>query len=286
MKNVKTDLIYDIGMNNGDDTAYYLYRGFRVVAVEADPKLVLIAKQRFANEISAKRLIILNIGITEQPGNLPFWVCETHSQWSSFDRSIASRNGSPHRSISVECHRFRTIIEEYGIPFYIKIDIEGNDYLCIEDLYGIELPTYISIEGGLDCLESLRDLGYERFKCISQFHYLPLEIPPSKEERYYLQMQRYMKSRSITLRVLKKIGLRQWLSKQMSRTRCRGDWVFPMGSSGPFGEELLGEWQSFEEMRKTYTYFKTLKANGDQGLFWQDEDYSFWTDIHAKKDGN
>ena len=29
------DLIYDVGMNNGDDTAYYLHKGFRVVAVEA-----------------------------------------------------------------------------------------------------------------------------------------------------------------------------------------------------------------------------------------------------------
>ena len=29
-------LAYDIGMHNGDDTAYYLAKGFRVVAVEAD----------------------------------------------------------------------------------------------------------------------------------------------------------------------------------------------------------------------------------------------------------
>jgi hypothetical protein len=30
-------LIYDVGMNNGDDTAYYLRRGFRVVAIEPNP---------------------------------------------------------------------------------------------------------------------------------------------------------------------------------------------------------------------------------------------------------
>jgi len=41
------NLIYDIGMNNGDDTAYYLQRGFRVIAVEANPALVSQAIQRF-----------------------------------------------------------------------------------------------------------------------------------------------------------------------------------------------------------------------------------------------
>ncbi len=34
------DLVYDIGMNNGDDTAYYLSLGFRTVAIEANPELV------------------------------------------------------------------------------------------------------------------------------------------------------------------------------------------------------------------------------------------------------
>ena len=33
-------LIYDVGMHNGDDTAYYLRRGFRVVAIEPNPALV------------------------------------------------------------------------------------------------------------------------------------------------------------------------------------------------------------------------------------------------------
>jgi 16S rRNA A1518/A1519 N6-dimethyltransferase RsmA/KsgA/DIM1 with predicted DNA glycosylase/AP lyase activity len=44
---VHQDLIYDVGMNNGDDTAYYLRRGFRVVAIEADTRLVRCAAERF-----------------------------------------------------------------------------------------------------------------------------------------------------------------------------------------------------------------------------------------------
>ena len=33
------DLIYDIGQHTGEDTAFYLGKGFRVVAVEANPTL-------------------------------------------------------------------------------------------------------------------------------------------------------------------------------------------------------------------------------------------------------
>ena len=31
------DLIFDVGCNNGDDTDFYLRKGFRVVAIDADP---------------------------------------------------------------------------------------------------------------------------------------------------------------------------------------------------------------------------------------------------------
>jgi len=38
-------LIFDIGFNNGDDTAHDLERGFSVVAVEANPLLVVTYTQ-------------------------------------------------------------------------------------------------------------------------------------------------------------------------------------------------------------------------------------------------
>ncbi len=39
-------LVFDAGMNNGDDTAYYLFRGFDVVAIEANPALCARARRR------------------------------------------------------------------------------------------------------------------------------------------------------------------------------------------------------------------------------------------------
>src|SRR5262245_6208551 len=63
---VHQDLIYDVGMNNGDDTAYYLRRGFRVVAIEADTRLAKYAGERFGTQISSGQLRILNIGIAAE----------------------------------------------------------------------------------------------------------------------------------------------------------------------------------------------------------------------------
>ena len=40
-------LVFDIGANNGDDAAEYLKRGWKVVAVEANPSLCADLRARF-----------------------------------------------------------------------------------------------------------------------------------------------------------------------------------------------------------------------------------------------
>ncbi len=255
-------LIYDVGMNNGDDAAYYLHRGYRVIAVEANPKLVEVAKERFRSEIAAGRLIIKNVGIAETEGDLPFWVCETHSEWSSFHRRIASRDESPHYQITVPCIRFRSVLQEHGAPHYLKIDIEGHDILCLKDLTAETAPEYISVEASqIELLDLLYGLGYDHFKCISQFHFLPLEVPPSSAQIRYEQYVRENKS--------------------LNEFRAWNGWEFSWGSSGPFGEDLPGKWLTFDEMKQTYAHFQMLQRNDEVTPFWNEKGYSFWSDFHA-----
>jgi FkbM family methyltransferase len=147
-------LVYDVGMNNGDDTAYYLRLGYRVVAVEANPVLVAQVSGRFAKEVAADDLTILNIGISDQEGELPFWICDGVSEWSSFDKSIASRDGVAHHQIVITCRRFDSILKEFGVPYYLKLDIEGNEIYCLRDLAPPNLPRYVSFEKTLKAIES------------------------------------------------------------------------------------------------------------------------------------
>jgi FkbM family methyltransferase len=162
-------LIYDVGMYDGADTAYYLYRGYSVVAIEASPILAAKAQQRFARAIQQGRLTILNIGISEKSGTTTFWVNQDNDEWSAFDRERASRENTTCYPVSVECVPFAKILGEYGVPYYLKMDIEGNDIWCIRALDPHDLPRFVSVEfHNLECLCHLYALGYRGFKIVNQ----------------------------------------------------------------------------------------------------------------------
>src|ERR1019366_6379367 len=52
------DLIYDVGMHKGEDSDFYLQKGFRVIGFEADPDLIEHCRNRFSREIEQGRLTI------------------------------------------------------------------------------------------------------------------------------------------------------------------------------------------------------------------------------------
>jgi FkbM family methyltransferase len=285
------DLIYDVGMNNGDDTAYYLHRGYRVVAIDADPQACEKARLRFQDDVNRGRLTIVNVGIAAEPGNWDFWICEPHSEWSSFDRRIASRDGSPHHGIQVPCRTFDSILSTYGVPYYLKADIEGHDLQCVDGLRtASSRPKYVSVEiDDIDAsLRTMTDLGYTSFKCISQFTFVPLQLPPTAAQERAQFWHWVLTQRSLPLRVIRKaVGRpgRRWLDSQYTRTRRHDGWVFNSGSSGPFGEDTLGTWLTAEQVRDAYHHYSRLRDQGKSSIFWNAAGYSLWADLHARRDG-
>jgi Methyltransferase FkbM domain len=77
-----------------------------------------------------------------------------------------------HHAIPVDCISIMDIVDEFGVPDYMKIDIEGNDRICIAGLTKAAAPPYISIEmdhtPGDEDIQRLADLGYRGFKVICQ----------------------------------------------------------------------------------------------------------------------
>ncbi len=53
-------IIYDFGMNNGDDLPYYLEKGTQVVGVEANRSLCDLVRERYSEEIRSGQLVIEN----------------------------------------------------------------------------------------------------------------------------------------------------------------------------------------------------------------------------------
>src|ERR1019366_7696782 len=164
------NLIFDVGMNDGKDAAYYLYRGFDVVAVEANPALCAIATERFSEAVGLGRLHIENVAVGMDRGKLPFYV-SSKDIWSSFDYSAATKEDSTCTTIEVTCARAADLFAKYGVPYYLKIDIEGADGYCLDDLDADCLPKYVSFECGPEAPEEvqrLSSLGFKRFKLINQ----------------------------------------------------------------------------------------------------------------------
>lgn len=283
------DLIYDIGMHNGDDTAYYLARGFRVVAVEADPTLAAAARRRFESEIQSGRLVVLNVGVAAESVAAVFWINEVESHFNSFSSEAVARFGHPNHSVVIECKRLDEIIAEFGIPHFMKIDIEGNDIICCEQLGSLTKPNFISVEmSQMNLLTRLRDLGYDRFKLIDQLSLRPV---PAGDPSPYLQFLRWLhrganhrrQDRSLLLkicravparmlRVLDSTGEKRWGRSQPFVSRHLPEWNFKPGSSGTFGDDLPGEWLGWEDIARIWE--RDLHAHEKMGR-------EFWCDLHA-----
>jgi FkbM family methyltransferase len=273
-------LIYDIGMHNGDDTAYYLSKGYHVIAIDASPDLVAKANKRFSNEINNNKLSILNLGIGAEEGSMDFYLNKKNSVWNSFDKEIGERGGAGFDVIKVKTDSLDHVMNNYGVPYYMKIDIEGNDIFCLISLTDCtEKPAYISVEvNGEELIHKLHELGYTKFKIIDQFKFLPLEIPVFREFAMYKKHYAFKHSMNFFIRVARKLigkNIDKYYEKQ---NRKLFDYDHPEGSSGPFAEHLPGTWSDYGGILKVYRFYKQKFESSNRFV-----GYNFWIDIHATK---
>jgi len=236
-------LIMDIGVHQGEDTEFYLKKGFRVVGVEAHPELIASAKERLDCYVDGGRLVLVNAAISAHAGPVTFFASESRSVWGTTSQEWAERNqrlGSRSTKMTVAGVRAETLLEEYGIPYYMKVDIEGADMLCLEALQRFrDRPAFVSFESTktswsrlLSEFALLRELGYTRFKVVQQEDVVRQACPfPAREGAYAAHR-------------------------------------FELGASGMFGEEAPGDWMTEHEALSVYgKIFNRYRLFGDDGLF-------------------
>jgi len=243
-----------------------MHRGYRVVGIECSPIMAAQLRDRFKDEIADGRFVLLEVGVAAENGEMEFWVSEQH-EWSSFDRTIASRNGKAHHAVPVATRRFADIVGEHGVAHFCKIDIEGNDHFCLLGMTPETAPDYISIEmshrRGDEDIELLSGLGYTRFKIVSQV----TRAPPYRLTTwlgYSLPAGRSARVRNAVKRLfgIPKVG----------------EWTFARGSSGVMGPETAGGWHNKEWALKRWRFLHDVdKKFSMRGL-------GEWFDIHATKD--
>ncbi len=274
------DLIYDVGMHKGEDTDYYLKKGFRVVAFEANPALVASCRNRFSDDIKNGKLSIVEGAIVEQlpdksqPASIKFYQNKQKSIWGTVDSAWAQRNevvdGTTNEIIEVPVVNFSDCLKEHGIPYYMKIDIEGMDSVCLKALMNSQQkPDYISIESEKVSFDKLLEefnllvkLDYSKFKAVQQ---------------KYISRQR---------------------EPNPSREGCHVGYRFQNGSSGLFGSDLPFEWKEYDQIIEEYkSIFVQYELFGDYGKFSKYSPVKFllkvigkitqkpipgWYDTHAK----
>jgi FkbM family methyltransferase len=240
------NLIYDVGMHKGQDTDFYLKKGFNVIAFEANPENIDFCKRRFAQAIEEKRLTIVEGAIVEDAARnrqetVRFYLNKNHSFWGSTCDDWAYRNevmGTTNEMIEIGAVDFGQTIEQYGIPNYLKADIVGSETICLRALLAFEnKPDYLSIRSEKVIFSRLEDefillekLGYDKFKAIQQ----------------------------------------DFANVQTTFAAPNGENIthsFEEGGSGFFGEETSGRWKDREQVLKEYRRIFTL--------YWLFGDYSY-----------
>ena len=53
------NLVYDVGLHKGEDTDFYLRKGYSVIGIEANPKLIASATTCFQDAIARGRLHLI-----------------------------------------------------------------------------------------------------------------------------------------------------------------------------------------------------------------------------------
>jgi FkbM family methyltransferase len=276
---MERDLVFDIGVNNGEDTAYYLRRGFRVVGVDANPAMVAFCEGRFEGEIRAGRLTLLNVGLAADEGTASFFVSEGNGGvWSSLDPALALRGDLGSHAVTVQARSLRSLVQEYGVPFYLKVDIEGAEHLCLRDIDRTEAPAYVSFEaheGRLENLFLLVQAGYTRFKLIDQLTFR--QVMPPRLHSWRLTaatLSRLAKEQLRRIPGLVRVVRLVRRERPAARSPLQLSTPRPPESSmssGPMAEDTDGPWRSVEDVAYAWLYYvrETITSN--------------WYDVHAAR---
>jgi FkbM family methyltransferase len=159
-------LMYDVGMHNGDDSEYYLAKGYRVIGIEANTALCKRCEERFHTEIASGLMTILNVGVGERSEVTTFNINLREDAVSTFRPVDAGADGWQH--VDIEVRTLSSIIMRHGFPKGIKIDVEHYDHVVLLDLFKAGLrPRYISAEvHTIDVYCALVCMGYDIFKIV------------------------------------------------------------------------------------------------------------------------
>ena len=138
-------LIFDVGANWGDKSDVFRRIGAKVICFEPDQTCYQELQRRFKRR---RGLTIVNAAVSNAVGSSTFYVHEKGSAYNTIEVAWKielerSRGSSAHArgwnfksSYEVKTTTLEQAIRTFGVPTYIKIDVEGHELQVLKGLSG------------------------------------------------------------------------------------------------------------------------------------------------------
>lgn len=163
----KSDIYFDVGANYGNRIEPLINTGIKIVAIEPQIECVRHLKNKYKNKID-----IIQKGLGEKEEVKTMYISNS-SVLSSFSKDWINSTKQSGRfkdynwnlERQIEITTLDNLIDKYGKPKFIKIDVEGFEY---EVLKGLSHPIeYLSFEyavpektnGLLECIDRLTEIS-------------------------------------------------------------------------------------------------------------------------------
>ena len=141
-KSKKPSLVFDIGSNVGDHSYIFSSLCERLVCVEPDEQNNLILHTRFGDN---KQVTIIKKAVTDKVGTAIFHMEAEGSVFNTLSDKWVNTLSATNKTRFEETHKFNLdrevqtttlgkLIEQFGIPDYIKIDVEGFEKEVVSGL--------------------------------------------------------------------------------------------------------------------------------------------------------
>ena len=203
----KGDLVFDVGANVGSRSKLFLNLGAKVVAFEPQPELCEHLTQHLRLH---KNFTLMPTGLGANPSVVELKISDAHVLSSMSNRWIESTRKSGRfssynwdKSIDVKIDTLDNMLNKFGVPKFVKIDVEGYE---LEVLQGLSHPVkYLSLEFTSEdidnfkkCLHRIERIG----KYIFQF---------SEGETLKMSFQKWMDGEAIMKSLESKIDAQPML---------------------------------------------------------------------------